>query len=134
MTTSSCSPFIPAGSYQESATDFSVTLTAACLDINKIPVESTLSFNTSQLNGICDIANDNGSLQLVSGTTTPVNTSNPFIPAGSYQNSSSVQQIIISASCKTGTGSSKISQLTYLGTQAASLTDIMNNNGNLVAI
>ncbi|MFN7741426.1 MAG: hypothetical protein ACK5RA_14430 [Cyanobacteriota bacterium] len=134
MTTSSCSLFVPAGSYQGSASDISVTLTAACLDINKIPIQSSLSFNTSQLNGICDIANDNGSLQLVSGTTSPVNTNNPFIPAGSYQNSSSVQQIIISASCKTLTGSSKISQLPYLGTQAASLTDIMKNNGNLGAI
>ena len=131
MTTSSCSPFVPAGSYQESATDISVTITAACLDSNKIPVQSSLSFNTSQLNGICDIANDNGSLQLVSGTTSPVNTYNPFIPAGSYQNSSSGLQITLSASCKTETGSSNSSSLAYSAAQAASLTDIGNNNGSL---
>ncbi len=131
MTTSSCSLFVPAGSYQGSASDISVTLTAACLDSNKIPVQSSLSFNTSQLNGICDIANDNGSLQLVSGTTSPVNTNNPFIPAGSYQNSSSGLQMTLSASCKTETGGLNSSSLAYSAAQAANLTDIGNNNGSL---
>ncbi len=131
MTLSSCNPFIPAGSYQDSASDICVTISASCLDSNQIPVQSSLTFNSSQLNGICDIANDNGSLQLVSGTSSPVNTSNPFIPAGTYLNSSSGLQISLSASCRTGAGGWNSSSLIYSAAQAASLTTIENDNGNL---
>ncbi|MFN9959183.1 MAG: hypothetical protein ACK55I_39325, partial [bacterium] len=107
------------------------TISGFCLDSNQIPVQSSLTFNSSQLNGICDIANDNGSLQLVSGTSSPVNTSNPFIPAGTYLNSSSGLQISLSASCQTEAGVWNSSSLIYSAAQAASLTTIENDNGNL---
>lgn len=127
----SISPFIPAGSYQENTASISVTLSASCLNEEQIPVQSILTFNLSQLNDIGDIANQNGSLQLVSGSGSPINTSNPFIPAGSYQNSSSGIQIALSASWATTAGASNASSLSYSAAQAASLTNIANNNNSL---
>jgi hypothetical protein len=130
----SSSPFIPAGSYQESSSDLSVTLMASCLNDDQVPVQSTLTFTSTQLNGICDIANNNGSLILVSGSGLPINTSNSFIPAGSYQNSSSGIQITLAASCQTEIGTLNPSTITFSAAQAESLTDISNDNGNLQLI
>ncbi|MEB3317362.1 MAG: jacalin-like lectin [Cyanobacteriota bacterium] len=127
----SCSPFIPAGSYQSNATNIVVTLTASCLNEEQIPVQSVLTFNQDQLNDICDIANNNGSLALISGSSSIINTSNPYIPAGSYQNSSSGVVITLAASCPTATGAANPSSTTYSAAQAGSLTNIANNNGNL---
>lgn len=127
----SLGPFIPAGSYQQSAANVTVTLSASCLNESQIPVQSSLTFTSGQLSGICDIANESGSLKLVAGSSAPVNTSNPFIPAGSYQNSSSGLQITLSASCQTETGELNPSSLTYSASQAASLTGIVNDNGSL---
>lgn len=127
----STSPFLPAGSYQNSSRNISVTLTADCLNENQIPVPSTLTFSSTQLTGIGDIANQNGVLTLVSGSGSPINTSNPFVPAGSYQNSSSGIQVALSATCTNESGGSNSSTIVYSISQTANLSDIANNNGNL---
>ncbi|MFN9623138.1 MAG: jacalin-like lectin [Cyanobacteriota bacterium] len=108
-----------------------MTLTAACLNESQIPVSSSLTYTSSQLTDICDIANQNGVLTLVSGSGSPINTSNQFIPAGSYQNSSSGIQISLSATCTNESGGSNSSTVSYSTSQAANLSDISNNNGNL---
>lgn len=134
MTSSSCSPFIPAGSYQESLsanTVITVILTATCKNANGGSNPSTLTFNSGALSGINDISNDNGTLTLESGSGSPVNTENPYVPAGSYQNSSSDIQITLSANCRNEKGDGVNSSTTYSEADAKKFSGIENNNGQL---
>lgn len=134
MTSSSCSPFIPAGSYQESLsanTVIQVTLTATCKNAGGGTASSTLSFNSGALSGIEDISNSNGTLVLVSGSGTPINTENPYVPAGSYQNSSSNIQVELTATCLSEKGDGVTSSITYTEADAKKFSGIENNNGDL---
>jgi hypothetical protein len=134
MTSSSCSPFIPAGSYQETLsanTDITVTLTATCKNENGGSNQSTLTFNSGALSGINDISNDNGNLTLESGSGSPINTENPYVPAGSYQNSSSDIQIMLTATCRNEQGDAVTSSIGYSEADAKKFSGIENNNGNL---
>ena len=129
---SSTSPFLPGGSYQASSTITSVTLSATCMNLKQQPVQSVLTYTPAQLQGICDIANENGVLTLIQGSSSPVNTGNQFIPAGSYQNSSPNISIQLAANCKTANGSQSLaSTVSYTAATAANLTDIENTNGSL---
>ncbi|MFN9487677.1 MAG: hypothetical protein ACK6BM_13665, partial [Cyanobacteriota bacterium] len=134
MTSSSCSPFIPAGSYQESLsanTVIQVTLTATCKNESGGSNQSTLTFNSGALSGINDISNDNGNLTLESGSGSPINTENPYVPAGSYQDSSSDIQITLSANCRNEKGDGVNSSITYSEADAKKFSGIENNNGQL---
>jgi hypothetical protein len=130
----SSSPFIPGGSYQESSDNIVVTISATCLNLSQEPVSALLTFSETQLNNVLDIANENGVLTMLPGSGTPPNASNQFIPAGSYQNSSSNILITISANCKTVAGNMVSSQTKYSASQAATLMDIQNYNGSLQLI
>ncbi len=137
MTPPSISLFIPAGSFQESlspGTVIQVNLEAQCTAENQQSNASSLTFNSGELNGIGDIANNNGSLALEPGSGNPQNTANAFVPAGSYQNSSSDIQITLTATCNNELGQPINSSITYTPQQAAEYSDISNNNGNLEAI
>lgn len=127
----STSPFVPGGSYQESSDNIVVTIAATCLNLSQQPVSSALTFSEAQLNNVVDIANENGTLTLMTGSGTLSNASNQFIPAGSYQNSSSDILITISAGCKTLAGSIVSSETKYSASQATTLMDIQNYNGSL---
>jgi len=134
MTSSSCSPFIPAGSFQESLssnTVIQVTLKATCKTESGGSNSSTLAFNSGGLSDINDISNNNGVLTLGSGSGSPVNTENPFVPAGSYQNSSSDIQITLAATCRNEKGDATNSSITYSEQDAKKFSDIENNNGYL---
>lgn len=134
MTSSSCSPFIPAGSYQESLsanTVIQVTLTATCKNESGGSASSSLSFNSGALSGIEDISNSNGTLLLVSGSGSPINTENPYVPAGSYQNSSSNIQVKLTATCLSEKGDGVTSSITYTEADAKKFSGIENNNGDL---
>jgi hypothetical protein len=134
MTSSSCSPFIPAGSYQESLsanTVITVTLTATCKNESGGSNQSTLTFDSGALSGINDISNDNGNLTIESGSGSPTNTENPYVPAGSYQNSSSDIQITLSANCRNEQGDGVNSSITYSEADAKKFSGIENNNGEL---
>lgn len=134
MTSSSCSPFIPAGSYQEtlaSNTVIQVTLFATCKNESGESVQSTLTFNSGGLSGYNDISNANGKLTLESGSGSPTNTENPYVPAGSYQNSSADIQITLTATCMSEKGDPTTSNITYSEKDAKKFSDIENNNGNL---
>jgi len=134
MTSSSCSPFIPAGSYQESLsanTVIQVTLTATCKNASGGTASATLSFNSGALSGIEDISNSNGTLVLVSGSGSPINTENPYVPAGSYQNSSSNIQVKLTATCLSEKGDGVTSFITYTEADAKKFSGIENNNGDL---
>jgi hypothetical protein len=134
MTSSSCSPFIPAGSYQESLsanTVIQVTLTATCKNVSGGTASSTLSFNSGALSGIEDISNSNGTLVLVSGSGSPINTENPYVPAGSYQSSSSNIQVKLTATCLSEKGDGVTSSITYTEADAKKFSGIENNNGYL---
>ena len=128
----STSPFLPGGSYQASSTITSVSLSATCLNSKQQSVQSVLTYTPAQLQGVCDIANENGVLTLIQGSSSPVNTGNQFIPAGSYQNSSTNISIQLAANCKTANGSQSLaSTVSYTAATAANLTDIENTNGSL---
>lgn len=134
MTSSSCSPFIPAGSYQESLsanTVITVTLTATCKNESGGSNQSTLTFNSGALSGIDDISNNNGNLTLGTGSGSPINTENPYVPAGSYQNSSSDIQIMLTATCRNEQGAGVTSSIGYSEADAKKFSGIENNNGQL---
>jgi hypothetical protein len=134
MTSSSCSPFIPAGSYQESlssGTVIQVTLTASCKNESGQFVQSTLKYNSGGLSGYDDISNNNGSLSLQSGSGSAVNTENLYVPAGSYQSTSSNIQITLAATCNNEQGDPINSSITYSEQQAKKFSGINNNNGIL---
>jgi hypothetical protein len=134
MTSSSCSPFIPAGSYQESlssGTVIQVTLTASCKNESGQFVQSTLKYNSGGLSGYDDISNNNGSLSLQPGSGSVVNTENLYVPAGSYQNTSSNIQITLAATCNNEHGDPTNSSITYSEQQAKKFSGINNNNGIL---
>jgi len=134
MTSSSCSPFIPAGTYQESLssnTVIQVSLSATCKNGSGGTNSSTLTFNSGGLSGIEDIGNNNGSLTLAQGSGSPANTENPYVPAGSYQNSSSNIQITLTATCNNENGNATNSFITYTEADAKKFSDISNINGQL---
>lgn len=130
----SCSPFIPGGSDQESSTDIAVTLSATCINLSGASMNSSLTYDLNQLEGVNEIANLNGVLPLVSGSGTPENVGNEVLPAGSYQNSSSNISVILKASCQKLNVDYVPSGLTYSVTQAAGLINIMNENGILTSV
>ena len=131
--TPSVSPFIPAGTYQQSSNDVQVTLSANCYCEDGGFSQSSLTFTQMQLEGICDISNDNGTLTLVQGEgfPNPVNTGNPFVPAGSYQNSASNIEITIQALCRNDTGINVPSSILYSLSDTSGITSIANTNGML---
>jgi hypothetical protein len=95
-------------------------------------VASTLTYDQSKLSGIDDISNQNGVLTLVSGTNTPINEdNNVFIPAGSYQASSSHINIQLSASCNDEAGKPINATIAFTSLMAERLSDITNDNGAL---
>jgi hypothetical protein len=136
MTASSCSPFIPAGSYQESLSSntIQVTLSATCQNETGGSTQSTLTYNSSNLSGYADISNNNGNLTLVPGSGSPINTENPYVPAGSYQNSSSDIQITLTATCRNEKGDGVTSPITYSEQDAKKFSDIENSNGYLESV
>lgn len=111
-----------------------VTLAATCKNEGGQSVQSTLKFNSGGLSGIADIFNNNGNLTLVSGSGSPINTENPYVPAGSYQNSSSGIQITLTATCKNESGGAVTSSITYSEQDAKKFSDIENNNGDLESL
>jgi hypothetical protein len=136
MTASSCSPFIPAGSYQESLSSntIQVTLAATCQNETGGSTQSTLTYNSSNLSGYADISNNNGNLTLVLGSGSPINTENPYVPAGSYQNSSSDIQITLTATCRNEKGDGVTSSITYTEQDAKKFSSIENSNGYLESV
>lgn len=97
-------------------------------------MNSSLTYDLNQLEGVNEIANLNGVLPLVSGSGTPENVGNEVLPAGSYQNSSSNISVILKASCQKLNVDYVPSGLTYSVTQAAGLINIMNENGILTSV
>ena len=132
----SCSPFIPGGTYQESlsaGTAIKVTLAALCNNGDGF-VPSTLTYDSSEISAYMDIANIYGTLTLMPGRGNPINTENPFIPAGSYQNSSGDIEIILSATCANDNGVATESFVTYSAHTAKQFKTIENLNGYLVIL
>jgi len=64
--TNTLGAFIPAGSYQSSCSDISVSLKANCLNSNQQSVASTLSYTSSEATTFLTIENNNGVLTTVS--------------------------------------------------------------------
>ncbi|PRP70995.1 hypothetical protein BUE93_08535 [Chromobacterium amazonense] len=131
------SPFIPAGSYNLSSQDISVKLEARCFSAAGVPVTTSITYTAGQAVQLCDISNQNGELTLApaaSGATPsmPTPSGNPFIPAGSYILTGQPVSITINASCRNVAGQLVKSSVTFDATQAASLLDISNQNGQLI--
>lgn len=130
----SCSPFIPAGSYQDSSNNLQVTLSAICINLPGKSVPASLTYNETQAEGSMDIANLNGVLTLLSGSGDPDNANNSFLPAGSYPNSSSSISVVLMASCQKVADTYVSASLDLDENQAAEMTDIANENGLLFSV
>jgi hypothetical protein len=129
--------YIPAGSYQNNSSDITIEIQAQCTPISGSPVASSLSYTTAQAVSIGDIGNNNGKLTIATGNSAVKNGTNkfgPYIPAGSYQGSSSSITVTISANCINIEKQSVASTLTYTTAQAANIKDISNNNGVLTIV
>ncbi|MEI6358182.1 MAG: hypothetical protein WCP53_13940, partial [Verrucomicrobiota bacterium] len=114
-----------------------IQIQAQCKPISGSPVASSLTYATTQVLSIGDIGNINGVLTIATGNGYINNGTNKFgqyVPAGSYQGSSSGITVTISANCLNVQGNSVASSLTYTTAQAANIQDISNNNGVLTII
>jgi len=129
--------YIPAGSYQGSSSAISITLSAQCTNASGQTGSSSLTFTAAEVGSIGDISNDNGNLKLISGSNSSVNATNKYgqyVPAGSYQNSSSDIMVTISATCSSPNGATSSSSLVYSSDVASTIVDITNNNSELALI
>lgn len=61
-------PYIPAGSYQNSCSAITITLSAYCLDYQGVYTQSTLSYTAQNASTISQITNNNGVLTIVSSS------------------------------------------------------------------
>lgn len=135
--TASVSQYVPNGSYLQSSSDITVTIQAQCRSQSGALQASSLQYTSSQAFDIGDISNNDGVLTLVSGNANILNASNglgAYVPAGSYQGSSSNITVTVMADCLNGQNQSVPSSLTYTSTEAASFSNIVNTNGALVAV
>jgi hypothetical protein len=133
----SVAQYVPAGSYQLSSSDLSIEIQAQCCTESGDTVLSTLQYTSTEAFGIQDIGNINGVLTIVSGNANILNGNNSlgsYIPAGSYQQSSSNITVTLSANCLNISGQSVPSSLTYTASDAASFSTIMNDNGVLTSV
>jgi hypothetical protein len=133
----SVAQYVPAGTYQQSSSDLSIEIQAQCRSTSGATVTSTLQYTSTEAFNIRDISNNNGVLTIVSGNADILNGSNSFgnyIPAGSYQQSSSGITVTLSANCLNSQGQSVPSSLTYLASNAGSFVDIANDNGVLTSV
>ncbi len=131
--------YVPAGSYQNSSSSISVTINAQCTRFDGGVIPSTLTYTTDVAVVIDDIANSNGKLVMPAGKDpsqpNPTNKFGQYVPAGSYQNSSSDISIILNAECEQ-TGGNRVQSppLTFLATDAVNISDIENREGTLQII
>jgi len=133
----SVAQYVPAGSYQLSSSDLSIEIQAQCCTESGDTVLSTLQYTSTEAFGIQDIGNINGVLTIVSGNADILNGNNglgSYIPAGSYQQSSSGISVTLSANCLNSTGQSVPSTFTYTASEAASFATIANDNGVLTSV
>jgi hypothetical protein len=129
--------YVPAGSYQQTGSDVTIEIQAQCCSESGAKLSSSLKYTSSQAFTIGDISNDDGVLTLVigDGNVQNVNTGlGVFIPAGSYQGSSSVVTVTLTANCLNSQNQSVPSSLTYSSSEAASFSNIVNNNGVLTSV
>lgn len=133
MSTPQINQYIPAGSYIESSRDIEITLVANCARSMGGSQISTLKYTVLDSQTIGDIANENGVLTIHKGNGSAKNPNqkySEFIPAGSYQNSSTEIRVEIRALCLKTNGDLNQARVKY-GTSFP-IKDIMNINGNLV--
>ncbi len=131
--------YVPAGSYQNSSANISVTINAQCTRFDGGGIPATLTYTTEVAVVIDDIANANGKLVMPAGKDpsqpNPTNKFGQYVPAGSYQNSSADISITLNAECEqTGGNVVPSPPLTFLATDAASISDIENREGVLQII
>ena len=126
--------YVPAGSYQNSSSGISITLSAQCLNEQGQAVASSLTYTSADAATIGEISNNNGKLTIVTGSdsSTVTNQFGQYVPAGNYQSTSSAITVTITATCSTPGGGTASSTLVYPAELAQSIVDITNNNGELV--
>lgn len=128
--------YVPAGSYQLTSRDVQITINASCEQTGGNLVQSPpLTFTLAEAASIGDIANMEGTLTRQpgnEGTPNPTNNYGQFVPAGSYQRTSSNITITINASCEqTGGNWVESPPLTFTAEAGKSLRDISNREGTL---
>jgi hypothetical protein len=133
----SVAQYIPAGIYQNTSSAITIEIQAQCISASGGQAASSLTYTTAQAVSIGDIGNSNGVLTIATGNSAiknGINKFGPYVPAGSYQNSSSGITVTISATCLNAVGTAAPSSLTYTTAQAATISNIENNNGVLTIV
>lgn len=126
--------YVPAGSYQLTSSNITVTISAQCEQTGGAMVPSTLNYTASEAANIGDIPNLEGVLTLSLGDgkqPNPTNNFGEYVPAGSYQLTSSDITITISAQCQQTGGNWVASKVSFTTGQAANIRDIANIEGTL---
>ncbi len=132
MNPTTLNQYVPAGSYQLTSNNISITISANCQLPNGGNNPSTLTYTSEQADNISDISNNGGVLYITPGngsTPNPTNRYNEYIPAGSYQLTSSNININLGANCQRMDGSYNQSSISF--NPSTAISDISNNNGNL---
>lgn len=132
----SSNQYVPAGSYQLTSQDIEVSINAKCVAVNGAEnPNAAVTFPATEAAHIGDIINNDGNLIVGGGdgsTPNPTNQFGEFVPAGSYQLSSSGIEVTVQAKCRKVDGSWVQSEpVRYLATDAAQLNDISNQDGVL---
>jgi len=128
--------YVPAGSYQRTSQQITITLNALCEQTGGNWVQSApLTFTADEANSFNDIANIEGTLTISPGngsTPNPSGQQNAYTPAGSYQRTSQQITITLNALCEqTGGNWVQSAPLTFTATDANSFNDIANIEGTL---
>ncbi|OCX52147.1 hypothetical protein BEL04_11685 [Mucilaginibacter sp. PPCGB 2223] len=127
--------YLPAGSYQLTSSNISVTINAQIEQNGSLVNCTPLTYTAQQTNTIGDIAISNGALSIIPGNGSAPNADNQlgiYVPAGSYQVSGQNITITLNAECETASGDLvQSAPLIYPAVNGAIVTDISNNNGSL---
>lgn len=117
-------PYIPGGSYHLTCRNIQATLSAECQKLDGSWQFSILDL--TNLNNV-DVANTNGTLQVVGNSSTPLQ---GYIPNGSYRLTCRTIQVTLSAECEKLDGSW---EFTTLNLTTLSNADVVNSDGKLFA-
>lgn len=128
--------FMPTGSYQKNCKNITITLLCNCTQEDGADNPTVISFAATDAAQIYDIVNENGSLGLSKGMVNPKPFAGfgPFIPAGSYQNTSSKITVVIEAQCLDNNNKYMPSMLQFKHSELDSIIDIANTNGVLTLV
>ena len=128
--------YVPAGSYQLTSRNVEISVNARATRVDgSVNDNAAVTYSATEAANTGDITNENGTLVVGGGngkTPNPTNQFGEFVPAGSYQLSSTAIIVTVQAECRTidGTWVQSV-PVRYTTDEAAQLADISNQDGVL---